>query len=87
LVEENRDRRPLFGNWFRIRTLGTVDDQKFATTDLTAASARSSTLRLEFWKAGFLNSGSYIATEVIDVQAHLGKVLQFLCSRDHPSQP
>ena len=78
----------LFGRiWFNIRTLGTSNDTRVATTDITPAAARSDTLQLEFWKAGFLNSGSYLHTEAINVQEHLGKMVVFLCDRDHPSQP
>jgi hypothetical protein len=77
----------LFGNWWGLRRLGTSNDTRIATTDITPAAARSDVLRLEFWKAGFLNSGSYLHTEVISVSAHLGKVLVFLCDRDGPGQP
>lgn len=78
----------LFGFWFSInRPLGTVNDTRVATTDLTPTDAQSGTLKLDFWKAGFLNTGSYVATQVLDVPSHLGKRVVFLCSRDHPSQP
>jgi hypothetical protein len=77
----------LFGSWFNIRRIGTANDTRSATTNLTIADAQSGTLKLDFWKAGFLGSGSYVATQVIDVPSHLGKTLVFLCSRDHPSQP
>jgi hypothetical protein len=74
-----------FGFWFSLRTLGTVNDSRTATTDLTAFDA--STLKLDFWKAGFLNTGSFITSMVLDVPSHLGKKVIFLCSRDNPSQP
>jgi hypothetical protein len=75
-----------FGFWFHLRTLGTVNDTRSATTDFSAFDALG-TLKLEFWKAGFLNTGSYITTLVLDVPSHIGKRIIFLCSRDHPSQP
>jgi len=78
----------IFGRiWWNIRTLGTSNDTRVATTDITPAAARSDVLQLEFWKAGFLNSGSYLHTEAINVQEHLGKMIVFICDRDHPSQP
>jgi hypothetical protein len=77
----------LFGSWFSIRTIGTVNDNRTAAVDLTIADAQSGTIRLEFWKAGFLGSGSYVTTQVLDVPSHLGKRVVFLCTRDHPSQP
>jgi hypothetical protein len=77
-----------FGFWFNInRTLGTANDTRTASVDLTLADAQSGTLKLDFWKAGFVGTGSYITTQVLDVPAHLGKRIVFLCSRDHPSQP
>jgi hypothetical protein len=78
----------LFGGfWFNIRTLGTSNDTRTATINLTPADAQSGTLRLDFWKAGFLNSGSYVTSQVLDVPSHLGNTVVFLCSRDNPSQP
>ena len=53
-----------------------------ASTDITPAAAGSDTLVLEFWKAGFLNSGSYVATMAVGVTEHLGKMLVFICDRD-----
>jgi hypothetical protein len=76
-----------FGFWFWIRTLGTVNDSRVASVDLTTADAQSGVIKLDFWKAGFLNSGSYVTTMVLDVASHLGSKVVFLCSRDHPSQP
>lgn len=58
-----------------------------ATVDLSLADAQSGTIKLDFWKAGFLNSGSYVTSLVLDVPLHLGKTVVFLCTRDHPSQP
>ncbi|WP_327085609.1 hypothetical protein OIE66_25040 [Nonomuraea sp. NBC_01738] len=77
----------LFGSWFNIRRLETANSTKTATVDLTAIDAQSGTLKLDFWKAGPFNIGSYVATLVIDVPSHLGKNVQFLCSRDSYTQP
>ncbi|MFF5297234.1 hypothetical protein [Paractinoplanes globisporus] len=76
-----------FGYWFPIRRLETANGTKTASVDLTAADAQSGTLKLDFWKAGFLGVPSYITTQVLDVECHLGKTVVFLCSRDNPSQP
>ncbi|GID32483.1 hypothetical protein [Paractinoplanes brasiliensis] len=76
-----------FGHWFWIRRLETANDTKSASVDLTLADAQSGTLKLDFWKAGLFNSGSYVTTQVLDVEAHLGHTVAFLCSRDHFSQP
>ncbi|MDP4511731.1 hypothetical protein [Nonomuraea turcica] len=77
----------LFGSWFNIRTLSVANDTKTATVDLTPIDAQSGTLKLDFWKAGPLGFASYVTTLIIDVPTHLGKNVQFLCSRDHFSQP
>ena len=78
----------LFGSWFSInKHLGTVNDTRTATINLSPADAQSSTLKLDFWKAGFLNTGSYLFTQILDVPSNLGKTYIYLCSRDHPSQP
>jgi hypothetical protein len=42
---------------------------------------------IDFWKAGFLNSGSYVFTQILDMPSSLGKTVTYLCSRDNPGQP
>jgi hypothetical protein len=76
-----------FGSWFWIRTLGVANDTRVATLTLSPAEAQSGTLKLDFWKAGFLNSGSYVTSLVLDVPSQLGTTVQFHCTRDNPSQP
>jgi hypothetical protein len=76
-----------FGNWFWIRTLGVANDTRVATLTLTPAEAQGGTLKLDFWKAGFLNSGSYVTSLVLDVPSQLGTTVQFHCTRDNPGQP
>jgi hypothetical protein len=70
-----------FGSWFNIRTLGTHDDQRTATTDLSPADAQSGTLKLDFWRAGFLNFGAFVTSQVLDVTSNLGNKVIYLCDR------
>jgi hypothetical protein len=77
-----------FGFFVNIRTLGTVDATKVATTDLTAAdSPQTGVLNLDFWKAGIINTGSYVTSQVLHLPSYLGNKVIYLCTRDHPSQP
>jgi hypothetical protein len=70
-----------FGSWYPIRTLETKDDRRVATVDLTPTDAQSGTLKLDFWKGGFLGFGAYIITLLIDVPSNLGNKIIYLCDR------
>jgi hypothetical protein len=70
-----------FGSWYQIRTLETKDDYRTATVDLTPADAQSGTLKLEFWKGGFLGFGAYITTLLLDVPSNLGNKIIYFCDR------
>jgi hypothetical protein len=75
---------PFFGTWFWIRTLGVAnEDVRTPTVNLTAADTQSGNLKLDFWKAGFLNTDSYVTTHVLDVPSHLGKTIQTRARRRH----
>jgi hypothetical protein len=76
-----------FGHWFPIRRLETANQTRVSSIDLNAASSQSGTVKLDFWKAGFLNSGSWVHAEVLDIPAHLGQTILILCSRDSWTQP
>jgi hypothetical protein len=69
-----------FGYWHYLGTLGTKNAKKSASLDFNATSAHSGTFKLDFWKAGFLGTGSWVHAEVIDVPSHLGNTVTFVCS-------
>ncbi|GGP18219.1 hypothetical protein LDL08_44485 [Nonomuraea glycinis] len=69
-------------SWPLIRTIGTSGNTRVATTDITRSAAFGETLELKFWKAGFLNTASYLDTMQLGVESHLGKVVVFICDRD-----
>jgi hypothetical protein len=70
-----------FGSWYNIRTLETKNDKRVATVDLTPADAQSGTLKLDFWKGGFLGLGAQIITLLLDVPSNLGNKVIYLCDR------
>jgi hypothetical protein len=77
-----------FGVWIDIKTLGTSDDTRSATVDITAAdSPMTGVLRLDFWKAGFLNSGSFVFSQVLNLSSYMGNKVVYLCNRDSNTQP
>jgi hypothetical protein len=70
-----------FGSWQDIRVLGTKDNRRVASVDLTPADAQSGTLKLDFWKGGFLGFAAHITTLLIDVQTYLGSKIIYFCDR------
>jgi hypothetical protein len=78
-----------FGITFpHITTLATSDGTRVSTVDLTVAdSPMSSVLRLEFWKAGLLNSGSFVFLQNLRLSSYIGNKVVYLCNRDNPGQP
>jgi len=70
-----------FGSWYEIRTLETKDNYRAAAVDLTSADAQSGTLKLDFWKGGFLGFGAHIITLLVDVPSNLGNKIIYLCDR------
>jgi hypothetical protein len=74
--------------WKRIEIYGsafgiTSDGTRVSTVDITVAdSPISSFLRLEFWKAGFLNSGSFVFLQSLNLSSYIGNKVVYLCNRD-----
>lgn len=71
-----------------ITTLATSDDTRVATVDITAAdSPMNSVLKLDFWKAGVFNSGSFVFSQGLYLPSYIGNKIVYLCNRDNPGQP
>jgi hypothetical protein len=76
-----------FGQWWHIRSLTTQDAIKSNATDLTPDVSPGGTLKLDFWKAGFLGIGTYIFTQYLHLPTYVGNRVIYLCNKDHPNQP
>ena len=70
-----------FGSWYKIRELMTKGENTVSAVDLTQQDAQSGTLKLDFWRCGFLGFGAYVTTMLLDVPTHIGKRVIFLCDR------
>lgn len=78
-----------FGVFINInKPLVTSGNTKVSTVDITAAdSPMTGVLQLDFWKAGFLNTGSYVFSQILYLPSYIGNKVVYLCNRDSPSQP